>query len=79
VAASNNKENRMRIAKQYTPGDQILIIMDAGERRGQTKMSVPTKVPYTVTQVNTNGTVQINHINFVETLNICHIKPYFTN
>jgi hypothetical protein len=79
VAASNNKENKARIGKEYTPSDQILIVMDANECRGQPKMSVPTKGPYTVTQVYPNGAVQINRRNFVETINIPRIKPYLTN
>jgi hypothetical protein len=77
VAASNEKENKGRINKQYTPGDQVLIIMDADEHRSHPKMNAPTKGPYTVTQVHTNGTVQINRGSFMETINIRHLKPYF--
>jgi hypothetical protein len=60
VAALNNKENKSRLDKQYAPGDQVLIILDADERHSQPKMNVPTKGPFTITQVNGNGTVQIN-------------------
>ncbi|MFN9983502.1 MAG: hypothetical protein ACK53Y_26485, partial [bacterium] len=38
VAASNNKENQARLNKTYSPGDNILIILDADERRSQPKM-----------------------------------------
>jgi hypothetical protein len=78
VAASNDKENRGRVEKQYLPGDQVLIVMVDKERRGHPKMSAPTKGPHTVTQVHTNGTVQINRGNFVEAINIRHLKPYFS-
>jgi hypothetical protein len=71
AAASNNRENKSCLDKQYTPGDQVLIILDADEWRSQPKMNVPTKGPFTITQVNGNGTVQINHGNVTETINIC--------
>ncbi len=35
VAASNNKENQLRLTKEYSPGDQILITLDADERHSQ--------------------------------------------
>jgi len=78
VAASNQWENRGRINKQYAPGDQVLIVMDADERRSHPKMNALTKGPYTVTRVYTNGTVQLNRGNFMETINIRRLKPYFT-
>jgi hypothetical protein len=77
VAASNTKENRSRLNKQYAPGDQVLIILDADERSSQPKMSVPTKGPFTITQVNPNGTIKINQGNVAETINIHRLKPYF--
>jgi len=78
VAASNQRENRGRINKQYAPGDPVLIVMDADERRSHPKMNALTKGPYTVTRVYTNGTVQLNRGNFMETINIRRLKPYFT-
>ncbi|MFN9980872.1 MAG: hypothetical protein ACK53Y_13185, partial [bacterium] len=42
LAASNAKENKSRITKQYLPGDQVLIVLDPDERRSQPKMSKPT-------------------------------------
>jgi ribosomal protein L21E len=77
VAASNNKENKSHLNRQYAPGDQVLIMLDADEHRGQPKMNVSTKGPFTITQVNTNGMVKINCGNVVETINIRRIKPYF--
>ena len=70
VAASNTKENKSRLNKQYAPGEQVLIILDADEHRSQPKMSAPTKGPFTITQVNPNGTVKINRGNVAETINI---------
>jgi len=70
VAASNTKENKSRFNKQYATGDQVLIVLDADERRSQPKMSAPTKGPFAITQVNPNGTVKINRGNVAETINI---------
>jgi hypothetical protein len=77
-AASNIRENQARVAKTYQVGDQILIVLDADECRGQPKMNKPTRGPYTITKVHDNGTVTINRGNFEETINIRHIKPYIT-
>ena len=79
LEASNSKENKSRLEKQYAPGEQILIILDADECRSQPKLNAPTKGPYTITQVNTNGTFQIQRGNISETINIRRIKHYFTH
>jgi len=76
LTASNEKENQSRVPKQYSPGDQILIVLDADERRSKPKMSAPTKGPFTITRVYTNGTVDINRGNITETINIRRIKPF---
>ncbi len=76
LAASNSRENKARIAKTYMVGDQVLIMLDADERRGQPKMDRLTRGPFTVTQVHDNGTVTIDRGNFTETINIRRIKPY---
>ncbi len=76
VAASNYKENQSRLNKQYLPGDKILIVLDADERRSQPKMNAPTKGPFTITRVHTNGTVEITRGRVTETINIRRIKPY---
>jgi hypothetical protein len=78
LAASNTKENKNRITKQYLPGDQVLIILDPDERRSQPKIGKPTKGPYTINTVHTNGTVEINRGNFIETINIRHLKPFIS-
>jgi hypothetical protein len=76
VAASNCKENQSRLNKQYLPGDKILIVLDADERRSQPKMSAPTKGPFTITRVHNNGTIEITRGRVTETINIRQIKPY---
>jgi hypothetical protein len=78
LAASNNEENRSRIDKNYLPGDQVLIVLDADERRGQPKLNQPTKGPYTITRVHTNGTVELDRGHFTETINIRRLKPFYT-
>jgi hypothetical protein len=76
ITASNSRENKMRIAKDYKVGDQVLIVLDADERRSQPKMDRPTRGPFEVIQVHNNGTVTIDRGNFSETINIRRIKPY---
>jgi ribosomal protein L21E len=76
AAASNEKENRSRNAKHYQPGDSVLIVLDPDERRSHPKMSQPTKGPYIITKVNTNGMVEINRGSFNETINIRRLKPF---
>jgi hypothetical protein len=74
VAASNQKESHSCLAKQYSPGDRILIILNSEECRSQPKMNAPTQGPFTITKVNANCTVEIRNV--VETINILCIKPY---
>jgi hypothetical protein len=78
LEASNNKENKTRINKNYLPGDQVLIVLDSDERRSQPKLNQPTKGPYTITRVHTNGTVEIDRGHFTETINIRRLKPFYT-
>ena len=78
LAASNSKEDKSRITKQYLPGNQVLIILDSDECHCQPKMNKPTNGPYTITRVHTNGSVEIDRGNFTETINICHLKPFIS-
>jgi len=55
LSTSNKKENQSRLPKEYTPGDQVLIILDADERHSQPKMAEPTQGPFIITKVNRNG------------------------
>ena len=82
VEASNINENKSRLPEQYSPGDQVLIILDPDKSRSQPKMkpkmNAPMKDPFTITCVHNNGTVEINRGSFIETLNIRLIKSYLT-
>jgi transposase InsO family protein len=76
--ASNNKENKARVEKLYSIGDQVLITLDADERRERPKLDRPTKGPFTITEVHNNGTITINRGRYTETINIRRVKPFFT-
>jgi hypothetical protein len=76
LEASNAKENKSRLIQPYTPGDKILIVLDPDERRSQPKLNKPTKGPFTITKVHSNGTVEINRGSFTEIINIRRIKPF---
>jgi len=76
VVASNEKENKSRLNKHYSPGDRVLIFLDADERHSQPKLKTPTKGPFTITQVHNNGTVTITPGPVTETINIHRIKPF---
>jgi hypothetical protein len=77
VTTSNHRENQAQLNKAYSPGDNILNILDADKCCSQLKMNTPTRRPFRITKVNNNGTVDISHCNVVETINICCIKPYY--
>jgi len=76
LQASNTKENQLHLNWTYAPGDQVLIILNADERRCQPKMSPPTRGPFTITAVHPNGTVDIHCSRTTETINIRRIKPF---
>jgi len=78
IQNERQKTLKSRITKQYLPGDQVLIVLDPDERRSHPKMSKPTKGPYAITRIHTNGTVDINRGNFIETINIRRLKPFIT-
>jgi hypothetical protein len=77
LETSNKRENQSRLPKDYSPGDQILITLDADERRSQPKMARPTRGPFTITKVNRNGTVEIDRGATTDTINIRRIKPFY--
>ncbi len=67
--ASNVKENKSRLNKQYTVGEKLLIVLDADERCDKPKLDKPTKGPFMITKVFENGTVEINRGRYTE---ICY-------
>jgi hypothetical protein len=68
--ASNTKENKSSLEKQYIIRDKVLIVLDADECRDKPKLDRPTKGPFTITKVYENGTVAINRGRYTETINI---------
>ncbi len=76
ATASNERENKSRIQKDYIPGDKVLIVLDQDERRSQPKMTQPTKGPFTVAAVHNNGTVDIHRRQFIETIDVRRLKPF---
>ena len=73
INTSNTKENKSRIPHTYSIGDSITIT-----RPGlQPKLSTPSEGPHTITQVYTNGTVQIMKGIVSQRINIRRIQPFF--
>lgn len=60
LVASNKRENKSRLNKDYLPGDQVIIVLDPDECHSQPKMAKPTKGPFTIIRLHNNGTVEIN-------------------
>jgi hypothetical protein len=70
---NNARENKSRIAHEYSVGDKVLI-----EKPGIIpKLSTPRSGPYEVLRVNANGTLRIKRGNVTETINIRRVTPYF--
>ena len=55
ILQNNKRENATRKDHVYTVGDHVMISQDTNRKHG----SDPYKGPYTVTQINDNGTVQL--------------------
>ena len=71
VQKDNSRENSKRIPHEYKVGDQVFRVKK-GVRR---KLSDKKTKPYTISQVNTNGTVKLTQGNKSMTLNIRNIEP----
>ena len=70
----NIRENSKRLPYKYTVGEKILIVNKSYERNR--KLSVPTKGPFIIVQINKNGTVVIERNQYYETINIRRIRPF---
>jgi hypothetical protein len=71
---NNQRENKSRIPHQYKAHDKVLL-----DVTGTTKSKFaknPYDGPYTVLQVNENGTVVLEMGPVIDTVNIRNIKPY---
>ena len=73
INRNNQRENRSRIAHEYVVGQKVLV-QKPGILR---KMTKPRQGPYTVEQVNTNGTIQIRRGAVTDTVNIRRCTPYY--
>ena len=77
--ADNIRENDNRIEHDYKIYDQVLVKLNAFERRNQRKIGdAPTRGPYTIIQKYSNGTVRIKKGNYEETISIRRVKPFQT-
>ena len=56
ILQNNKAENAKRKPYDYAVGDQVMIILDPNRKHGEDQQAGP----YTVTQVNNNGTVKIS-------------------
>ena len=68
---NNKAENAKRIPHTYTVGDKVLL-----KRGTENKYETPYQGPYTITQVNENGTVHMIIKNVEDTINIRRLTPY---
>ena len=79
IKQNNKRENRTRIDYQYSVGDKVMIKEDPNRKHGSDRYSGP----YTLTQVNDNGTVKLSKVAGTttrrgavhETWNIRNIHP----
>ncbi len=78
TTTTNVRENKGHINWNYNQGDQVLITMDSHEQSSQPKMNQPTRGPFTITNIHLNGTMDITCGNVTETINIRHLKPFFS-
>ena len=76
INSQNLRENTNRKFHDYNVGDRILILDKDLTKKLNPK--VLEEGPWTITNVHVNGTVTINRNGYLETINICCIKPYFS-
>ena len=72
VDKNNSRENSLRIHHDYQVGDKVLISDNDIHR----KLNCPTKGPYSIVQVYTNGTVRVQNGAVTERINIRRCIPY---
>jgi len=72
IHKNNTRENSKRIKHKYEVGDKVLYRVDSLSKFG----TVPYKGPYTIMQVNTNGTVRVQMGTVTDTVNIRLLHPY---
>jgi hypothetical protein len=71
INESNRRENKNRVSFTYRPGDYCTIeIADAR------KLERPREGPYVITNVYSNGTVQVQRGPVSERINIRRLNPF---
>ena len=65
------KENKVRIAYEYSPGSYAYIV----NKDLQRKLKAPNEGPYEVLEVFTNGTVKLQRGPVAEIINIRRLTP----
>ena len=73
IDKNNQRENSKRVAHQYQVGDKVLKVPRDGPKFGRPMY----EGPFTVIQVNDNGTLRLQKGTVSETVNIRLIKPYY--
>ena len=68
------RENSLRVDHDYHIGDKVLVTDNDIHR----KLNCPTKGPYNIIQVYTNGTVRVQKGAVTERINIHRYTPYLS-
>ena len=55
IVQNNKRENKFRLQHEYAVGDRVMIKQNPNRKHGEPQ----NKGPYTVSQINDNGTVQL--------------------
>jgi len=74
VDKDNLRENKKRIDSDYQIGSQVYVTIEGIKR----KLDAPKTGPFPITEVFTNGTVQIQKDHVNERINICRLEPHFS-
>ena len=72
VDKNNARENSLRVDHDYHIGDKVLVT----DRDIHRKLNCPTKGPYNIIQIYTNGTVRVQRGAVTERINIRRCTPY---
>jgi hypothetical protein len=71
INKNNERENKNRVPHQYQIGDKVLL-----NRGTENKYEIPYEGPYTVLEVNDNGTVRLQMKSVSDIVNIRRIVPF---
>ena len=73
IDRDNLRENANRVSHDHAIGDQVYVKIDGIKQKLDNKQHVP----YRITQIHTNGTVQIQKGNVNKHINIRRLEPHF--